>query len=78
MDTEVQNEGGGGAFIQILVAGLTRVNIPLLLLPFSPFFSHYFFQAGRENPAELKAQKLARSLTRGVVDRDLKPNRCEL
>jgi phosphatidylinositol 3-kinase len=29
---------------------------------------------GRENPAELKAAKLARSLTRGLVDRDLKPN----
>lgn len=31
-------------------------------------------QIGRENPAELKAAKLARSLTRGLVDRDLKPN----
>jgi phosphatidylinositol 3-kinase len=31
-------------------------------------------QVGRDNPAELKAQKLARSLTRGIVDRDLKPN----
>ena len=31
-------------------------------------------QIGRDNPAELKAQKLARSLTRGVIDRDLKPN----
>lgn len=29
---------------------------------------------GRDNPAELKAQKLARSLTRGVIDRDLKPD----
>ena len=29
---------------------------------------------GRENPAELKAQKLARSVTRGVIDRDLKPD----
>jgi hypothetical protein len=31
-------------------------------------------QVGRDNPAELKAQKLARSLTRGVIDPDLKPN----
>ena len=31
-------------------------------------------ELGRDNPAELKAQKLARSLTRGMVDRDLKPN----
>lgn len=31
-------------------------------------------QVGRENPAELKAQKLARSQARGVIDRDLKPN----
>jgi hypothetical protein len=31
-------------------------------------------QVGRDNPAELKAQKLARSVTRGVIDRDLKPN----
>ena len=27
MDIEVQMEGGGGAFIQILVTGLTRINI---------------------------------------------------
>jgi phosphatidylinositol 3-kinase len=32
------------------------------------------FQVGWENPAELKAAKLARSITRGVIDRDLKPN----
>lgn len=31
-------------------------------------------QVGRDNPAELKAQKLARGLARGVIDRDLKPN----
>ena len=31
-------------------------------------------EVGKDNPAELKAQKLARSLTRGVIDRDLKPN----
>eukprot|EP00200_Dunaliella_tertiolecta_P009890 CAMPEP_0202375868 /NCGR_PEP_ID=MMETSP1127-20130417/6472_1 /ASSEMBLY_ACC=CAM_ASM_000462 /TAXON_ID=3047 /ORGANISM="Dunaliella tertiolecta, Strain CCMP1320" /LENGTH=1054 /DNA_ID=CAMNT_0048973485 /DNA_START=2551 /DNA_END=5712 /DNA_ORIENTATION=+ len=31
-------------------------------------------EVGRDNPAELKAQKLARSVTRGVIDRDLKPN----
>lgn len=31
-------------------------------------------QVGWENPAELKAAKLARSVTRGVIDRDLKPN----
>ena len=31
-------------------------------------------QVGRDNPAELKAQKLARGLQRGVLDRDLKPN----
>ncbi|KAL6752332.1 putative phosphatidylinositol 3-kinase [Haematococcus lacustris] len=31
-------------------------------------------EVGRDNPAELKAQKLARSLTRGVIDKDLKPN----
>jgi len=29
---------------------------------------------GRENPSELKAAKLARSMARGVEDRDLKPN----
>ena len=29
---------------------------------------------GRDNPAELKAQKLARSFTRGVVDRSLRPD----
>lgn len=29
---------------------------------------------GRENPAELKAQKLARSVTRGIIDRTLKPD----
>eukprot|EP00887_Chlorella_sp_A99_P006299 scaffold3.g6299.t1 len=31
-------------------------------------------EVGRENPSELKAQKLARSLTRGLVDRALKPD----
>lgn len=31
-------------------------------------------EVGRDNPAELKAQKLARSLQRGVIDRELKPN----
>ena len=31
-------------------------------------------EVGRENPAELKAAKLARSLARGHADRDLKPN----
>lgn len=31
-------------------------------------------EIGRENPAELKAQKLARSVTRGMVDRNLKPD----
>jgi hypothetical protein len=31
-------------------------------------------EVGRENPAELKAQKLARSVTRGMVDRNLKPD----
>ena len=31
-------------------------------------------KVGRENPSELKAQKLARSVTRGLVDRDLKPD----
>ncbi len=31
-------------------------------------------QVGRDNPSELKAQKLARSLARGAIDRDLKPN----
>ncbi|GIL80848.1 hypothetical protein Vretimale_9438 [Volvox reticuliferus] len=31
-------------------------------------------EVGRDNPAELKAQKLARGLQRGVLDRDLKPN----
>lgn len=29
---------------------------------------------GRENPAEHKAQKMARSVTRGLVDRALKPD----
>ncbi len=38
--------------------------VPLHLMP----------QVGRDNPAELKAQKLARGLQRGVLDRDLKPN----
>lgn len=36
--------------------------------------THALGQVGRENPAELKAQKLARSVTRGVVDRNLKPD----
>lgn len=31
-------------------------------------------QVGRENPAELKAQKLARSVARGVLDRDARPD----
>jgi hypothetical protein len=31
-------------------------------------------QVGRDNPAEAKAAKLARSVTRGVIDRQLKPN----
>jgi Phosphoinositide 3-kinase family, accessory domain (PIK domain) len=31
-------------------------------------------QIGKDNPAELKAQKLARSCTRGIIDHDLKPN----
>ena len=31
-------------------------------------------EVGRDNPAELKAQKLARSFTRGVVDRSLRPD----
>lgn len=31
-------------------------------------------QVGSDNPSEMKAQKLARSLTRGIIDRDLKPN----
>lgn len=31
-------------------------------------------QVGRENPSELKAAKLARSMARGLEDRDLKPN----
>ena len=31
-------------------------------------------EVGRDNPAELKAQKLARSFTRGVVDRTLRPD----
>ncbi|KAK9811578.1 hypothetical protein WJX72_006428 [[Myrmecia] bisecta] len=31
-------------------------------------------EVGRSNPAELKAQKLARSGTRGLIDRDLKPD----
>uniref|UniRef100_A0A383WQ58 Uncharacterized protein n=1 Tax=Tetradesmus obliquus TaxID=3088 RepID=A0A383WQ58_TETOB len=31
-------------------------------------------EVGWENPAELKAAKLARSVTRGVIDRELKPN----
>ena len=37
-------------------------------------FVAVLLQVGFENPAELKAAKLARSLTRGVIDRDLKPN----
>lgn len=31
-------------------------------------------EVGWENPSELKAQKLARSAARGLVDRDLKPD----
>jgi phosphatidylinositol 3-kinase len=31
-------------------------------------------QVGLDNPAELKAAKLARSVTRGLIDKDLKPN----
>lgn len=31
-------------------------------------------EVGRENPAEAKAAKLARSLTRGLVDKKLKPD----
>lgn len=31
-------------------------------------------EVGRENPAEHKAQKMARSVTRGLVDRALKPD----
>ena len=31
-------------------------------------------QVGRESPSELKAAKLARSMARGMEDRDLKPN----
>ena len=31
-------------------------------------------EVGWENPSEKKAQKLARSATRGLVDRDLKPD----
>ncbi len=34
-------------------------------------------QVGRENPVELKAQKLARGLARGLVDRDLRPDTSE-
>jgi phosphatidylinositol 3-kinase len=33
-----------------------------------------FPQVGLDNPAELKAAKLARSVTRGLIDKDLKPN----
>jgi len=32
---------------------------------------------GLENPAERKHQKLTRSVARGVVDHDLKPNGAE-
>ena len=39
MDTEVQNEGGGGAFIQILATGLTRITIPPCSFSPSPPFS---------------------------------------
>ena len=31
-------------------------------------------QVGLDNPAELKAAKLARSVTRGVLDRDARPD----
>ncbi|KAG1342793.1 hypothetical protein COCNU_05G010220 [Cocos nucifera] len=31
-------------------------------------------EVGRKNPSELKQLKLARSLTRGIIDRDLKPS----
>ena len=35
---------------------------------------HTAMQVGLDNPAELKAAKLARSVTRGLIDKDLKPN----
>jgi phosphatidylinositol 3-kinase len=31
-------------------------------------------ELGRTNPSEHKQLKLARSLTRGIIDRDLKPS----
>ncbi len=34
-------------------------------------------QVGLDNPAELKAAKLARSVTRGVLDRDARPDTAE-
>lgn len=47
-------------------AGGGSVGGPLMLL--------HDAEVGRENPAEAKAQKLARSLTRGMVDKKLKPD----
>lgn len=34
-------------------------------------------EVGRQNPSENKQLKLARSVTRGLIDRDLKPNMVE-
>lgn len=34
-------------------------------------------EVGRKNPSEHKQLKLARSLTRGIIDRDLKPSNSE-
>eukprot|EP00879_Flechtneria_rotunda_P010868 GHRR01011358.1.p1 GENE.GHRR01011358.1~~GHRR01011358.1.p1 ORF type:complete len:821 (+),score=283.38 GHRR01011358.1:733-3195(+) len=59
----VAQAGPGGAATGLGGAGagadIIRINDP---------------EVGWENPAELKAAKLARSVTRGVIDKDLKPN----
>ena len=34
-------------------------------------------EVGKQNPSENKHLKLARSVTRGVIDRDLKPSNSE-
>ena len=34
-------------------------------------------EVGKQNPAENKHLKLARNVTRGVIDRDLKPSNSE-
>lgn len=59
---------GAGGFAgpsSAVAASASTAGSPLMLL--------HDAEVGRENPAEAKAAKLARSLTRGMVDKRLKP-----